>query len=1048
MDIARRLVQAHRYHARHRSGELTVAVSRSPSVLTAASQVHGFDRLRPHRQDHAAAGIDRLRDEAAREGRDALGAALETPAGRAFFSFLCGNSPHLSLLLQRDLELTQALVEEAPDLIAGRVRDDLAGADPAMDRDRLMTFLRRQRNRVAVLAAVYDCFGIWGVMECAQLLSDMADHAVRLTVSHLLLDRVERGDLERPAGDRWGYFVLALGKHGSRELNYSSDIDLIVLYDPESVRYNRLPDPGRVLRAGHPGPHPYPAVTHWRRLRVPHRPSAPPRPVIHPGCRHRRLRTELLPALRAHLGADGTDQGSPVAGDLTAGAAYLERLSPFIWDEALDFTSVEEIRSMSQQIHDFHGHRALRAAGHNVKLGRGGIREIEFFVHMHQLAYGGRNRRLRGPRLLQMLETLDREHHIMPRETATLRDAYLWLRRVEHRLQMVNDAQTQKLPESDAGLEQIACFLGLDSAAELVRRVESVAGEIHDLYRTRFNVPESEQDLSAEILVGPDAHPDAVARLEAAGFKAAPAAIEVLRGWAEGRHASTASERARTIIREILHQIVDALGRTPDPDLALARLDHFLAALPEDLAFFSMLRANTWLLNLIAVVMGSAPRMADVLEGHPRLLQAVLDPSFFLPIPEREQLARELDERLAGRRDAAERVEQVAAWAGDRRFQVAVQALENLVTVDEASTALSDIAGAVIELLLRDVLGGMQERHGPVPGGGCAVVARGRLGAGETTFGSDLDLLVMADFEAAARTTGPQPIAARAFYRHAATELISRLCSPSTYGYLYELDARLRPSVEIEPPVTTLAEFRDHHAGPATTSELMALTRASVVCGDPATSAAVTAAIAEALARRRDPGRLLKEVAHRRVAIAGHHPSDDPFDAQHVRGGLADLESLAQYLRLRHAHESPEVLVAATASCFDALGGAGIIPAAEANLLAGAVRQQRTLQAMLRLAWSRGAPVRDAPPPLRLKLATALECAGFDELEAKLRETQAAALRGLSTPCRRGGAPSRHRLTTAPVQAPQGSRCRHHPRRICRGTGTGLREQPFRAHSP
>ena len=364
---------------------------------------------------------------------------------------------------------------------------------------------------------------------------------------------------------------------------------------------------------------------------------------------------------------------------------------------------------MSQQIHDFHGHGAVRAAGHNVKLGRGGIREIEFFVHMHQLAHGGRNRRLRGARLLAMLETLDREHHIMPRETAALRDAYLLLRRVEHRLQMVNDAQTQKLPESDEGLEHIATFMRLDSAEELVRRIESVAAEVHDLYRTRFNVPESEQDITAALLdgpglEGPDEHPDAVAKLEAAGFTQAAAAIEVFKGWAEGRHASTGSERARTIIREILHEIVDALGKTPDPDGAVTRLDRFLAALPEDLSFFSMLRANTWLLNLIAVVMGSAPRMADVLEGNPRLLQAVLDPSFFLPIPEREELARELDERLAGRRDAAERVEQVAAWAGDLRFQVAVQALENLITVDEASTSLSDVAAAVIELLLRDVM--------------------------------------------------------------------------------------------------------------------------------------------------------------------------------------------------------------------------------------------------------------------------------------------------------------------------------------------------------
>ena len=979
------------HHAHRRSGELTIVVPPSSSVLTLASQVHGFEGLRPHRQDHAEAGIDRLRDAAAREGRDALRAALETHAGRVFFSFLCGNSPHLSLLLQRDLKLTQALLEEAPDAITGRVRDDLAGADPAMDRDRLMTFLRRQRNRVAVLAAVYDCFDICGVMKCAELLSDMADHAVRLTVSHLLLDRVERGDLERPAGNRWGYFVLAMGKHGSRELNYSSDIDLIVLYDPESVGYTGSRTLGecfvrvtqdliRILqsRTGD-------GYVFRTDLRLRPDPSSTPVAVtvdfaLNYYQRFGRTweRTALIKA-------------RPVAGDLTAGAAYLERLSPFIWDEALDFTSVEEIRSVSQQIHDFHGHDAIRAAGHNVKLGRGGIREIEFFVHMHQLAYGGRNRRLRGSRLLPMLETLDREHHIMPRETAALRDAYLLLRRVEHRLQMVNDTQTQKLPESDEGLEHIAFFLGLDSAEELVRLIESVAGEVHDLYRTRFNVPEGERDLTAAILEGPDEHPDAVAKLAAAGFTRAPAAIEVLRGWAEGRHASTASERARTVIREILHEIVDALGRTPDPDRALARLDRFLAALPEDLALFAMLRANTWLLNLIAVVMGSAPRMADVLEGNPRLLQAVLDPSFFLPIPEREQLARELDERLAGRREATERVEQVAAWAGDRRFQVAVQALENLVTVDEAATSLSDVAGAVVGRLLRDVLDAMHEQHGPVPGGGCAVVARGRLGAGEMIFGSDLELLFIADFEVEAKTAGPQPIAARIFYRHAATELISRLRSQSTYGRLYELDERLRPSGQIDFPVTTLDEFRDHHAGPASTSELMSLTRASVVCGDPATSAAVTAAIEGALARSRDPGRLLEDVARRREAIARKHPSEDPFDVQHVRGGLVDLESLAQYLRLRHAHESPEVLVGATASCLEALGATGLIPEQEASLLSSAVRMQRTLQAMLRLTWSQGAPVRDAPAPMRLKLATALECAGFDELDAKLRETQAAA---------------------------------------------------------
>ena len=223
----------------------------SSSVLATASRTRGFDGLRGHRQDQAAAGIERLRDGAARAGRKPLEEALETPEGRVFFSFLLGNSPYLGRLLLRDLEITESLVTETPEAITRRLRGDLSTADPAMDRDRLMKFPRSRRSRVAVVAAVYDCFGICGVMECAGLLSDMADHAVRLAVSHLLLGRVERGDLEPPEGyepgapdGNWGYFVLAMGKHGSRELNYSSDIDLVVLYDPASVRYTGRKTPG------------------------------------------------------------------------------------------------------------------------------------------------------------------------------------------------------------------------------------------------------------------------------------------------------------------------------------------------------------------------------------------------------------------------------------------------------------------------------------------------------------------------------------------------------------------------------------------------------------------------------------------------------------------------------------------------------------------------------------------------------------------------------------------------------------------------------------
>ena len=960
------------------------------SVLAVAAGIPGFHDLRGHSPDQAAAGIDRLREAAARAGGEALAAALESPEGRVFFSFLCGNSPYLARLLLRDLEFTQSLVEEAPEAVTGRLLDELAAADPAMDRDRLMRFLRQRRSRVAVAAAVYDCFGIRGVMECAELLSEMADHAVRLAVAHLLLGRARRRDLELPGEEGgWGFFVLAMGKHGSRELNYSSDIDLIVLYDPSRVRYTGRKSPADCFAR----------VT--RDLTTILQSRTGDGYVFRTDLRLRPDPSSTPPAITVDFALDyylrfgrtwertALIKARPVAGDLAAGEAFLERLSPFIWDEGLDFTSVDEIRSMSQQIHDFHGHGAVTAAGHDVKLGRGGIREIEFYVHMHQLAYGARNRRLRGPRLLAMLEVLDGEHHLLPAEAATLRQAYLLLRRVEHRLQMINDDQTQKLPESADGLEHVAALMGLPSAQEMQGRVEVACREVHDLYRTRFNIPESEQDITAVILDGPEGreNPEAVARLEAASFSRAPTAVEIFRGWAAGRHASTAPERARAILREILHEIIEALARTPDPDGALTRLDRFLAALPEDIALLPMLRANTWLLRLVAMVMGSAPRIADTLGGHPRLLKAVLEPGFFLPIPGREPLADELGERLDGVGDPQERSGQVAGWAEDLRFQVGVQSLENLITVDEASASLAHVAEVVVEVLFADVLAGLEEHHGR-PGGGCAVVAMGKLGAGEMTFESDLDLLLVADIGDGRETTaGPAPIEARRFYGRAAQRLIAALGSRSASGPLYEVDMRLRPSGESGPLVTTLEAFREYQAGAAWTWEHMSLTRARVLCGDEATAAAAGREIRQVLTRPRDPAALLRDVAGMRDRIAAEYPPGDPFELKYARGGLVDLEFTAQYLQLRHAHDRPEVLAGGTAACFEALAAAGLLDEEEARFLAGAVRMQRALQGLVRLTWNQETPVRDAPEPLRRKLAAALECTSFDELEARLRAT-------------------------------------------------------------
>lgn len=956
--------------------------------------------------------MERLRSAAARTDRAALADALASPEGQVFFSFLCGNSPYLSRLLLRDLEFAEALVADAPQVLPARIRSELEATDPDMPRDALMAALRRQRSRVAVVAAAYDCFGIAGVMDCAKLLSDMADHAVRLATTHLLADRVARGELAGADGadaadpGRLGYFVLAMGKHGSGELNYSSDVDLIVLYDPDAARYagpkslkdcfvRVTRDLARILQARTGDGYVFRTDL---RLR-PDASSTPPAITVD-------FAADYYERLGRTWERAAMIKARPVAGDLEAGQAFLKRLSPFVWEEGLDFTSVEEIRSMSQQIHDFHGHGAVKAPGHDVKLGRGGIREIEFFVHMHQLAYGGRNRRLRAPGILSMLQVLEEENHVLPREAADLGEAYLLMRRVEHRLQMINDDQTQKLPEGQDGMEHVAAFMGLGSASELAERVESAATGVHAIYRTRFNVPETEQDIAAAVLDGPEGSEEATARLKEAGFRRATAAAETFRGWAAGAHASTGSERAREIVREILHEIVDALGKTPDPDRALARMNRFLQALPEDVAFFSMLRAHTWLLNLIAVVMGSAPRIADALGANPGLLQAVLDPEFFLTMPDRAALAEELAERLEELEDPAERLARATSWASDRRFQAGVQMLQNLVTVDEASEALTDIADVATSTLFADVLAALEKEHGTLPGAGCAVLGLGKLGAREMTFESDLDLIFFADVpDDAQMSSGPRPIEAKRYYARAAQQLIAALQSRSaSSGKLYEVDMRLRPSGKSGPLVTTLDAFRTYHEGAADTWEEMSLTRARIVCGSPGAREAVAAQIREILTRRRDAEALRGDVAEMRERMAAEYPSDEPFEVKHMRGGLVDLEFIAQYLQLSSAHEHPAVLAGGTAKCFEALEEAGVLAGdatdatgaagggeTEAGFLARAVRFQRAVQALLRLAWSENDPVRDAPETLRRKVANALEHETFEELDAKLREMQAGA---------------------------------------------------------
>ncbi|MDE2980948.1 MAG: hypothetical protein OXU74_07105 [Gemmatimonadota bacterium] len=941
--------------------------------------------MREHRPDAAASGLAALRHRAVRDNRDGLLEALEDESGRSFFSLLFGNSPYLTRMLLRDTEFAEALAMQSSQALADGILEELSAAAPTMNRDLLMRLLRRQRSRIATLVAACDCYGVWDVMQCAATLSETADRAVHLATEHLLLDRVRRGELahpgEEPAGRRWGYFLLAAGRHGARELGYTADLSLIALYDPDVVGYTgtRSPedcfarvtrDMARILQARTRD-----GYVFRTDLRL--RPDAPATPLA--------ITRQF--ALEYYLRSGRTWERAtlinarPVAGDVTAGSSFLSELRPFIWEEGLDFDSVEDIHSISRQIHRFRRRSAPRARGLDLALSPGGIREIEFFVLMHQLAYGGRSRHLRGSGVLPMLDTIEREHFVLPREAADLRDAYLTLRRIEHRVQMVNDQPTNALPASRGGLDNVACLAALESGDELTAVAQRAMERVHQLFQTRFTAPEKKLGLAELILDGAvgGSEPEPVLREE--GFQKPRNAVEIFRGWAEGGYASTSSTRARTAVRAVLPELIAALGRTPDPDRALATIDRFFDALPADVSFFPMVKANTWLLNLVAVVMGSAPRLAESLRLNPRILEAVLDPAFFLPLPEREALANALAERLDGVDDFRERVATLEMWTREHRFQIGIQTLQNLVTSEDALRCRSDLADIAAATVLQMAIAETEERFGAVAGGRCAVLAFGDLGARELARDSALDLVLVADYPSAGDAMDPRGHADEArLYDRIASRLFSTLEHHTEHGSLYRVREQSASDVVGPSPTITLRQLLTRLSGATSTRDLMALVRSRVICGDDHVRQAVERGIRDALSRRVDPGQLAEDVAAIR-RLRSTDPRNDPFGLFHGPGGLLDLRLLAQYLVVRYAHEFPRSISGETLDCFETLAAAGAISAEELRALGGAVRMQRAIRDMLGLASEGGITIHEAPGVLREKLAVALQYESSEALE-------------------------------------------------------------------
>jgi glutamate-ammonia-ligase adenylyltransferase len=916
------------------------------------------------------------------------------PTVNTLLESLGESSPYLWELISREPERLIRLMGADPDRhLAALLSDNGRAIAAAADDAEAMRLLRRMKAEAALLIALADIGGVWPVMRAARALTDLADTAVDAASRFLLAEAARAGRLnlknkaEPQAGS--GYIVIAMGKMGAFELNYSSDIDLIVFYDPAA---QIVP----------PGVEPAPLFVRLTQRLVKFlqertadgyvfRTDLRLRPD--PASTAIAISTAAAMSYYESVGQNweraAMIKARACAGDIAAGEVLLNELSPFVWRKYLDFAALADVHAMKRQINAYRGHGEIAVEGHNIKLGRGGIREIEFFAQTQQLIAGGRSPHLRDRDTLTTLDKLSKDRWIDKAACEDMKAAYCFLREVEHRLQMVNDEQTQVLPADRAGLERFARFLGYPDrdafARVLVRHLDKVQGHYVRLFEKMPAGPER-----PALLFPPDADDrKTLDRLTALGYRKPLEVSTIVRHWFAGGYRSLEGEAARGHLQELLPALLEQLARTDNPDAALLSFDHFLANLHAAARLLSLLRQNPDLIALTALVLGIAPRLADTLARYPQVMDALVDPSFFGTLPDDEELGRRLEAALAQSRDDEDLLERIRMFGLEYMFLIGVRILSGTVTARQAGEAFARLADAVIRAVHRSVASTFAAAHGHVSGEETAVLAMGKLGGYEMTASSDLDLMLIYDFDAAhPESDGERPLYGAQYFARLTQRLINALTAQTNYGALYQVDMRLRPSGRAGPLATQIESFNSYQETEAWTWEHLALTRARVVSASPAFRARVEKVIHDILRSPRDAGLIAGDVVEMRAAIAKEKGDAERWDLKYAAGGLIDIEFIAQYLQLVHAHERPEILDTSTARVLDKAWQLRVLAVEDAEVLRPAVQLYHDLTQLLRLCLPGPFDAKTAGAGLLRLLARAADVPDFAALNATLSETQ------------------------------------------------------------
>ncbi len=846
-----------------------------------------------------------------------------------FLQIFAGSS-FLTRIIRTRPNLLIELAEDGPDVFCEKILTLIFDQDLSCDRDGLMRDLRLYRQSISLATAMADIAGLWSLEEVTGTLTDFADASVRISLDWLLKNKSAQYGLDiPPTGDQCQCVVLGMGKYGARELNYSSDIDIVVFYEPDgivSLDSHKLAefwidltrdlstilqfttDAGFVFRVD---------------LRLRPDPGSTPVAVS-------------IPAAETYYESFGQNweraafiKARQIAGDKRTGDKLLAILSPFIWRKNLDFAAIEDVHAMKRQIHAVRGHGQIAVAGHNIKLGRGGIREIEFFVQTQQLIAGGRDKSLRGSQTCPMLKQLAERGWIKTETVDELTTAYHFLRGIEHRLQMQQDEQTHTLPKTEEKLQIFSDFCGYETLDDFRSRLTEVLKTVQTHYAELFEQGEVLADeMGNLVFVGSENDPETLETLSQMGFARAAQMSDEIRGWHSGRFAAVRTPRARELLTRIKPRLLKSLSQTPDPDFAFARFNDFLTGLPSGIQIFSLFQSNPDLLNLITDIVGTAPRLSAQLSRRPVTLDSLLDPNFNQPLSDADEVLQELQSYMSGITHFEDMLDATRRWHRENIFRIGTQILSGKLTGHTAGEDITKVADAstrvIFDFVMKDLLGDVTLPDGSA----MAVLGLGKLGSREMTVSSDLDLIIVCAAEDYAQeVTYTASSSMEVFFSRAARRFISAMTAPTSEGYLFDIDMRLRPTGNAGPLVTKFKNFEDYQFSNAWLWEHMALTRGRVLAGGKNLTNQIQALQKKVFQMTRDPDESRYNIADMKKRLEAHHikKGDAKWDIKHAPGGLVDIEFIAQGLCLMHGEALAERICTSTQSNLELLGAEHIL---------------------------------------------------------------------------------------------------------------------------